>query len=249
MVNIYVINLKRCADRKEYMASLLSKYDADIVFIDAVDGALLSEEEKNQLYDIDAAYKKYGKTVTNSEIGCAVSHQKCYKHMIDNNIDEALIFEDDVYIIDEEKDTALIDSVQEFLHKQKKPSVVLLSGDYWYFSKKKLNESHEIANVYDGVSAQAYYINNSAAQALYSNKPGFIADDWMYLKKFINLYAVFPHMFDQNRIYFKHEVISHMGIVKKNLSVWMRLAYLWNSLMKRVLFYMKHFERRAFKFK
>ena len=76
-MKVYIINLKRCPERKVYMNQILSQYTfLDIEFIEAVDGSLLTKKEL--LFNQDKAFRIYGRTLSDGEIGCTLSHQLCY---------------------------------------------------------------------------------------------------------------------------------------------------------------------------
>lgn len=101
MNNIFVINLKRCILKKEKMEKKLNgiKY----TLIEAVDGLELNLEKlKDQNIDILKNFSDpfYGRNITWGEVGCSLSHYKIYKHCVENNINYAIILEDDVIIPD-----------------------------------------------------------------------------------------------------------------------------------------------------
>src|SRR4051812_39632643 len=94
---VFVINLELSADRRANMSALLEPLHINYSFFKAVNGHAL---------DIDSlpAYAKtrrrlaFGRDLTKGEIGCLLSHRAVYQHMVDNNIDRALVLEDDVEI-------------------------------------------------------------------------------------------------------------------------------------------------------
>ena len=95
-MNTFVINLKRSFNRKEYMMSQCKDFSfLDIQYIEAVDGKAMSEKERQEKFDYTQFFKKYSVAVRPGEIGCTLSHQKCYKKIIDENIPYVLILEDD----------------------------------------------------------------------------------------------------------------------------------------------------------
>lgn len=93
----FVINLKRSPDRRAAMAVKLSALGIDHAFIDAVDGKLMTEEQR-------AAYARtrrrllIGHDLTDGEIGCLLSHREVCRHMIANDIPLALVLEDDAIL-------------------------------------------------------------------------------------------------------------------------------------------------------
>lgn len=95
---IFVISLRN-SPRRQTISRHLSSLGLDFEFFDAVYGKALSTEELSQI-DYEFYVKNYNakKPLTLGEIGCAMSHIKLYKHIIENNIQEAIIFEDDVFL-------------------------------------------------------------------------------------------------------------------------------------------------------
>lgn len=97
---IFVINLKRSTERRRVMAERLAALNLPCTFFEAVDGKVLSVEEK-------AAYAGtrrrlfFGHDLTPGELGCLLSHRGVYRHMIENRIPVALVLEDDAILADE----------------------------------------------------------------------------------------------------------------------------------------------------
>ncbi|AQN68545.1 glycosyltransferase family 25 [Saudi moumouvirus] len=82
------INLQRSEKRKEYMESLLNKYEINNIRIQAIDG-LINEE-------LDSICLK-NTSISNQENACSCSHLLAMKYFLENmNDDKILIFEDDV---------------------------------------------------------------------------------------------------------------------------------------------------------
>jgi len=94
-IPIFVINLKESKERGLAMQRVLGAVDLSPIFIDAVDGKLLGNGVK-RVYEKKKSLDKFGRELSDSEIGCALSHIKIYKEMITNNIEVSLILEDDV---------------------------------------------------------------------------------------------------------------------------------------------------------
>lgn len=244
-MKVYIINLKRCPERKVYMNQILSQYTfLDIEFIEAVDGSLLTKKEL--LFNQDKAFRIYGRTLSDGEIGCTLSHQLCYRKIKDNNDEYALILEDDLFISDPKAINVLEDI--EKICNTSKPEIILLSGDYWWTRKSKIDNVYSIASVFDASCTHSYIINKRAAIAQIVDVPYFIADDWLLFKRRIVLKALHPHLIDQNRDDFKTEVhASNIGIVRRKLSFKRNLYYYIIAIIKRLLNIIHHFEYKNFK--
>ena len=86
-----VVNLKRRPDRLKQFIGFCPFVNVNVLY--GFDGSkLLNEQDKfkaNQLTKINTG-----------EIGCFISHIRCYEYMVKNNIDYMLIFEDDCIFCD-----------------------------------------------------------------------------------------------------------------------------------------------------
>jgi glycosyl transferase family 25 len=67
-------------------------------FIDAVNGKDLSQDQIDDVYDESLSIAEIGRGLTLGELGCALSHLNIYKRMLDENIETAVILEDDIEI-------------------------------------------------------------------------------------------------------------------------------------------------------
>ena len=106
---VYLINLKRRIDRlvdfkKKYDISDMSNIEYNI--IEAVDGSTLdidkiplSEVAKTELQQVEyTGYRHRHYQLTKGAIGCYLSHINVWNDIMDNNVDIALVFEDDANI-------------------------------------------------------------------------------------------------------------------------------------------------------
>lgn len=87
--NIFCINLKRRADRREYIEKEFSKFKIDAEFIEAVDGNDIEYKGVINRNSIDK------RPMSNGDIGCILSHLKVCKIAKDRGYKNYLIFEDD----------------------------------------------------------------------------------------------------------------------------------------------------------
>ena len=189
----YIINLEKSTIRKQYMQKLLEPYSfLDVEFIKAIDGRLLSEKERQTLFDYGKSRKLYGRTLNAGEVGCALSHRKVYERLLQENAPYALVVEDDISI---QRDLNLIDfrKINTVLSSSR-PRALMLSGDYCYYRKKP------VIRIYSAVGAYAYIINKAAAKLILTKvHPCCVADDWLYYKrKGLQLFAIYPYMIDAN---------------------------------------------------
>lgn len=99
---IFVINLAESKERLGACARQLD--DAGLAFerIEAVDGKSIKAEELSQLYRF--AESDYYKELSPGEIGCCLSHQQVWKKIIEDELDFAVVLEDDFVLQDSASD-------------------------------------------------------------------------------------------------------------------------------------------------
>ena len=91
----FVVNLATATQRREAMQSLLARHQIAATWLEAVDGRLIPEAELAQHFDADRAELEYGPMVR-GEIGTSLSHVNIYRQMVEQQIQYAVVLEDDV---------------------------------------------------------------------------------------------------------------------------------------------------------
>lgn len=242
----YVINLPQSIERRQSIELQLKKLpELQIEFFPAVDGRRMSEEEILQRFDVESAFKYYGRIPMKGEIGCTLSHMWCYQTILSSNDKYALILEDDIKI----RDFSVFDisSIERILNKDERPIIVLLSGHYWFLPfKGKANWKR----VFSAWYTHSYVINRAAAKILCEKlkRPWHIADNWVYIRSLgICVYAVSPHWIDQTSTS-KNSTVKDIHGTRltegSKLSIKAYLCYLYNVLiMERLLKILGLFEK------
>ncbi|NDL01285.1 glycosyltransferase family 25 protein [Photorhabdus bodei] len=92
-MKIFIVNLKKDIERKKSIQHQSEKLELDVEFIEAVNGRELSQDEI-KLFCPDF----HKSSMTLGELGCSLSHLKIYEKMVKENIQLALIMEDDAEI-------------------------------------------------------------------------------------------------------------------------------------------------------
>lgn len=231
----YVINLEHDTIRRSYMDDLLLNLDfPKHIFVPAVYGKMLEQEELSNVFDEKMAYNRYGRYLNRGEIGCTLSHYKCYERIVEED-DYALILEDDISIIN---DIEIIYQLETYL-KTETPIVLFLSGDYWFYKHKKINECYKIASVYDAVGTYAYFINKAAAKLILEKNKivSCAADNWsLYRQQGVKLRAIYPYLIDANIESFESTINqAYFGECRKNMSMNMKIISYWNALVKKII--------------
>lgn len=87
----YLINLDRSKDRLVVMKERLSTIGITAERVPGIDGSKINVAS----ISIDVPNSSYPRSLTQGEIGCFLSHRKCWKKLIESGDDWALILEDD----------------------------------------------------------------------------------------------------------------------------------------------------------
>ena len=193
-IKAYIINLERSIERRSYMENQLIRFPfLQYEFISAVDGRVLSRSERSNKFDEEKFKYVYRRAVQPGEIGCTLSHQKCYRYLEEKNDNYALILEDDAILKDNIE--GILEEIINLLECDQSPRIILLSGWYYYTKKRRLIDRYFLADIYDGYGTYAYVVNRKAAKLLLEDKPFITADDWAYIKrKGVKIQAVYPHL-------------------------------------------------------
>ncbi|OCA56587.1 glycosyltransferase family 25 protein [Photorhabdus namnaonensis] len=151
-------NLKHSTDRRERIEEQCIELNLDYEFIEAVDGSLLSPEA------LQRQTRELSDAIRPGEIGCALSHMKIHRNIVENNIPMALILEDGVTL--NERFPEFLNEIQQ--EKIIAPSTILLSkvSQYFEHSKYKLPCGVDIKSVLGASLACGYILNNQAAKNL-----------------------------------------------------------------------------------
>ena len=119
-IQTYVINLKRSADRREYILKETARYACmDVELVEAVDGYRLLPEETERLFDVKRFTYRYKRHPYPGEVGCTLSHQECYRRLLNSDEEVALILEDDIVFLKPELVDAVMTECCEMLKKEK----------------------------------------------------------------------------------------------------------------------------------
>lgn len=96
---IFIINLERSPERyQQALAQLATWPDLPVQRIEAADGRLMSEAEVNQYYSASLNRRLHHKTLKSGEKGAFISHIRCWQQVVEQQLDFALILEDDFLI-------------------------------------------------------------------------------------------------------------------------------------------------------
>lgn len=95
-IGAFIIHLGRAERRHAHIEALRAALPMPVHVVDAIDGASLSEAEKAAVYRPKLHRPRYPFALSDSEIGCFLSHRKAWQALLDSDFDAALVLEDDV---------------------------------------------------------------------------------------------------------------------------------------------------------
>ena len=109
-IHSYIINLDKSKLRLENILPLVKDLGFNYSRIPAVNGSILSDDDKNKIVDFSSYSKYMGKYPKNGTIGCSLSHIKLWEEFLQSEAKYALVFEDDV-IFDPVKIKKIVDDL------------------------------------------------------------------------------------------------------------------------------------------
>lgn len=97
-IESFVISLDRASERKPQVARIKAWSPVVCHELSAVDGRLLSSEQRDRCVQPNLYRPRYPFTLRAGEIGVFLSHRKAWQEIIDRGLDAGMILEDDVEI-------------------------------------------------------------------------------------------------------------------------------------------------------
>jgi glycosyl transferase, family 25 len=112
---IFVINLERSEHRRAFILNHLSQLGFSAAIFPAVDGRALdiAELERSGIYREAVAQQKFSRSLSPAEIACTLSHLRLHEKIVREDIDTAIVLEDDAMFVDDidQRLAALLGSV------------------------------------------------------------------------------------------------------------------------------------------
>ncbi len=141
MIPIFCVNLERAKERKELIQKKwIDQLGFKITFWNGYDRRHIENNKFVYQYDKNLAIQNLKRELNAGEIACSTSFCMLYQHILDNNYEEAIIMEDDVSpLIENKKD--LFETIREgkkefpesemiLLHKPYKPHEITVKKQY-----------------------------------------------------------------------------------------------------------------------
>jgi len=202
-VQIFVINLEKDTERRSSITGQLSALGLPFELVPGVYGAALSPQELESNYDDRKARWRMARSLVPAELGCALSHLKVYRQMIDRRVPCALVLEDDVRL------PAELGSVLEASARTLDPchpDVWLLSpaeGRQGASGERAIREGQLLLPYRSGFYTSSYLLTLAAAKALLAElyPVGDVADCWRRLNRYrvVDLFVLSPPLIHQEQ--------------------------------------------------
>ena len=180
-----VINLDRSLDRWEFISQQFSNLNLPITRVSGVDGYQLSAETLLNLQPPLQEKWEFPRRLLPGEIGCYLSHIKCWKILVESGEPWALVAEDDIRISAEAR--------QFFRDASWIPSGIELVQPFAHFDNYTMKVAKKEYSVMDGrklfhpfkpypIGTLAYFISRECARdAIFaSNRLGMPVDEFMF---------------------------------------------------------------------
>jgi len=149
---IYCINLADRKDRWEHVTNEFKKINCTVERFNAIDGRVIPQPQ--------------GVKINPGEVGAYLSHMTLLKHIINNNIKTALIFEDDVIFCDN------FNEKFDLFYKQlpENKTLVYVSGNYSN-QNPNVTITQITENIYSTIGTlalHAYFLDLETAKTIYN---------------------------------------------------------------------------------
>ncbi len=250
-IPILVVNLKRSKDRRSYMLQQLDTYGVRYQFFPAVDGKTLTPQQR-ACYSEEESIKHYY-SLSDGEIGCALSHLQIYEKMVAEDIAELLILEDDA-VIKKEFFPIIFQRAQwapadwKILHFSSN-EIRLNTLPYYSIDFQKRYRLYRYIDFYK--DANCYIVNNETARWLINEGyPIHLAADELMARayKVLRCYTIAPSISDINANMIstldeeRRKVLPIPPLQGGFISLSKKLAFLFStsySSYKRLRYYLK----------
>jgi glycosyl transferase family 25 len=189
-MKIFVITLKESTDRQENIKLQFQNINCPFEFFYGINGKELTAKELSLYYDDVKAKKQCGRSLALGEIGCALSHRLVYKKIVEEDIDRAIILEDDSIL---KEKFSLVTSLLSNIKINKFIIKLDLYDDMRGFvlpcHQIPVNNEYKILHSTTVGFASGYYIDKLAAKAMVglTEKIFVLADSWDVFRNSIRL--------------------------------------------------------------
>lgn len=209
----FIINLEQDIKKQEQMKKVCRKNDFKPIFIKAIYGKALRTDYLNTVVNQNMAKEYFGRELSPGEIGVALSQLSIYERMIKDNIEIALILEDDVdfnfspsylsglvYNLPQDWECIMLG------HHTKRSRTIDTLASIW--KQKKLSSKNTLVRFAENpVGAYGYIINLSGARKMLNEYKTIYKPIDKWSDKILNIYGVIPSLIAVDEIFISDSLL------------------------------------------
>ena len=191
---ILVLSLDDAHERRAPLVEKLKKLNLDFTIWSAVDGRGGLSDANEQRVDRALATKQMGRSLSDTELACALSHHDIYREILAQGWPHTLVLEDDA-ILTEDFAAFIRDFAQE--------DYDLMLLDHWrarvrWLGRRRIDASHRAIRVAGSpLLTTGYVISQQGARILAkASTPVAATADWPCNLSTLRAYAITPRLVD-----------------------------------------------------
>lgn len=184
---IFVINMPKSKERWEYVKSQIERLGFACARSDGIDVSALGKNELDKYYSYGKNRKTYPRPLTKGEIGCHIAHIKCWEKIVSEDLDFAVILEDDIFI--DGKFPQAIDFIKKHFNKWDFIRLQVETKKRLLYNKEDFGDFSICEFIRNSGCFWGYALNKKTAQTLLSNilPFGITADSNMHIYHKFNI--------------------------------------------------------------
>lgn len=232
---VFLINLDKSSERLARCQEFFEQFDIEFERIPAVYGKDLSEQQITEFYDSARNAVGYKKPLGVGELGCYLSHIKCWQKIIEEELDYALILEDDFKLTESFKD---FERVFSDLANWDYVRIAYTTRNSGVSERAKINDDYDLVYYKKvPINTLAQAVSYAGAQKLLANSKRVFrpidVDMKHYWEKDINVLGIDPPLIKAHND-FGSEIDKISGPVtrKGNTNFLRNLKYVFNYKVK-----------------
>lgn len=201
--SIFVISLPGSTARQAAIARQLGEHQLAFSWQEGVNGRAMSEAEVAAEYSAERAEREGGRQLSRGEIGCALSHLKIYRTMLEADLPLVLVLEDDA-ALDADFGQRLAEVCAQTDWSQ--TDLLLLSHvqKYTDWGARSIATDRRLVRPLVAYNGNGYLLTRQGAACLLRQLTPVYqpADCWNHLRKLgtVRMRAIVPYLINHSRL-------------------------------------------------
>lgn len=241
----YFINLEKDLEKRADIITLSENLFKDYEIINAINGNALTKVELNEVYSEKKTLEYFNRPLTKGEVGCALSHIKIYKKILNQELPFALICEDDI-LFSEDLDEVInkclnLDNWDCIMlgHFRGEDKFIETTASFWH-SKNIVNDYKLVRFAEKSYGAHGYLLSKEGAKKLIkatSIKIDRPLDHYTGDSNYLKLYGVSPICISLNPRYLEKSNLKsdRAKIVTKFISQNTKTQNILRKIIKKLI--------------